>query len=77
MFWVDCRRRLDGEFALIHDVLRPDPDFAALKDTHKAIWVRSELNQPARPLRLLILDNAEDEESVREWIPKGSGANWP
>ena len=75
MFWVDCRRSLDGEFALIHDVLRPDPVFASLKDTDKAIWVRSELNQPARPLRLLILDNAENEESVREWIPKSGNCH--
>jgi len=75
LFWVDCRRSLDGEFALIHDVLRPDPVFASLKDTDKAIWVRSELNQPARPLRLLILDNAEDEASVREWIPKSGNCH--
>jgi len=34
-------------------------------------WVRSEFNQSdSRPRRLLILDNAEDEESLLEWIPK-------
>jgi hypothetical protein len=75
MFWVDCRRSLAGEFALIHDVLRPEPAYASLKDAGKAIWVRSELNQPARPLRLLILDNAENEESVREWIPKSGNCH--
>ena len=75
MFWVDCRRSLAGEFALIHDLLRPDPAFADLKDADKAAWVRSELNQPGRPLRLLILDNAADEESVRDWVPKSGNCH--
>jgi hypothetical protein len=66
----DCRRNLDGEFALIHDILRPTPGFATLKDAEKTEWVRFELSQTDRPLRLLVLDNAEDEETVAAWIPK-------
>jgi len=64
----DCRRNLDGEFALIHDILRPTPGFATLKDAEKTEWVRFELSQTDRPLRLLVLDNAEDEETVAAWI---------
>jgi hypothetical protein len=55
--------------------LRPDPVFAMLKDADKAAWVRTEFNQPDRPLRLLILDNAEDEASVREWIAKSGNCH--
>ena len=69
-FWVDCRRSLEGEFAAIHDILRPEPEYLALKDSDKALWVRAELGQSERPLRLLILDNAEDEASVAAWTPK-------
>jgi hypothetical protein len=70
MFWVDCRRSLEAEFAAIHDILRPEPEYLALKDSDKALWVRAELGQSERPLRLLILDNAEDEASVAAWTPK-------
>ena len=71
MFWADCRQGLETEFAAIHDLLRQEPVYAALSNQDKAGWVRYEFNQSAnRPRRLLILDNAEDEESVLEWIPK-------
>ena len=71
MFWVDCRKGLEAEFAAIHDVLRPEPVYQALKNADKAGWVRYELNRTAQDsLRLLILDNAEDEASVLAWIPK-------
>ena len=69
MFWVDCRRNLESEFARIHDILRPGTLYAELKDAGKAAWVRAELSRNQGPLRLLILDNAEDEESVKHWIP--------
>ena len=71
MFWADCRRGLETEFAAIHDILRPEPVYAALSHKEKAGWVRYEFSQSAnRPRRLLILDNAEDEDSVLDWIPK-------
>jgi hypothetical protein len=71
MFWADCRLGLETEFAAIHDILRPEPMYAALSTKDKAGWVRLEFSQSAnRPRRLLILDNAEDEDSVLEWIPK-------
>ena len=71
IFWADCRLGLETEFAAIHDILRPEPVYAALSAKDKAGWVRFEFSQSAnRPRRLLILDNAEDEESVLEWVPK-------
>ena len=71
LFWVDCRRGLEIEFAAIHDILRPGREVASLLTREKAAWVRWEFDQSEkRPPRLLILDNAEDEESVSEWIPK-------
>ena len=71
MFWVDCRQPLDSEFTAIHDILRPEPLYQALKPADKAQWARYELNQSAgRPLRLLIMDNAEDEQAVSGWIPR-------
>jgi tetratricopeptide (TPR) repeat protein len=71
MFWVDCRQPLESEFAAIHDILRPEPLYLPLKPADKAHWARYELNQTAqRPLRLLILDNAENEEAVLAWIPR-------
>ena len=69
LYWADCAN-LTAELARIHDALRPDPKLADLKDPDKARWVLSELSQRERPLRLLILDNAEDEDSIKEWIPK-------
>jgi tetratricopeptide (TPR) repeat protein len=70
IYWADCRLQLVSELARIHDIMRPEPVYAALKDADKATWVRQELNQGGgRPLRLLILDNAEDQRSVLEWIP--------
>jgi len=71
MFWADCQAGLETEFAAIHDILRPEPVYAGLSNKDKAGWVRFEFSQSAnRPRRLLILDNAEDEESVLQWIPK-------
>jgi hypothetical protein len=73
MFWVDCRRSLEGEFAALHDIVRTEPAYSTLKDSDKALWVREELRQSERPLRLLILDIAEDEASVAGWIPASGG----
>jgi tetratricopeptide (TPR) repeat protein len=71
MFWADCRLGLETEFAAIHDTLRQESVYSGLSTKDKAGWVRFELSQSAnRPRRLLILDNADDEESVLEWIPK-------
>jgi len=71
MFWVDCRLGLQSEFARLCDILFPDLQRFDLDDETKAGRVRQELNQAqGRPARLLILDNAEDEDSVLPWVPK-------
>jgi tetratricopeptide (TPR) repeat protein len=69
VFWVDCRRGIESEFAVIHDILRPEAQYSEFQDSDKAIWARAELHQSERAMRLLIIDNAEDEESVAPWIP--------
>lgn len=71
MFWVDCREGMEAGFARVHDHLRPNPAFREMSVAERASWALNELSQTvARPLRLLILDNAEDEDEVADWIPK-------
>jgi len=71
MFWVDCRLGLQTEFARLCDILFPDLQRFGLDDETKAGRVRQEFNQAeGRPARLLVLDNAEDEDSVLPWVPK-------
>ncbi|MSV28373.1 MAG: tetratricopeptide repeat protein, partial [Bryobacterales bacterium] len=67
VFWVDCRDAELG-FARIHDLLRPD--IADFDNADKAAWTRNELEKPGRPETLLILDNAQDERSVEDWVPR-------
>lgn len=67
LFWVDCRLSLESEFAKIHDILRPN--LYKLQEADKAAWVKHELSQDHRPLCLLVLDNAENEQAVRDWLP--------
>jgi tetratricopeptide (TPR) repeat protein len=67
VFWVDCRVAMTSGFARIHDALRPGQ--AELPDPDKAQWALRELSRNESPLTLLVLDNAEDEESVLAWIP--------
>jgi tetratricopeptide (TPR) repeat protein len=69
IFWVDCRAGLETGFARIHDRLRSGNEFATLPQEVKANWAREELSNPQRELRLLILDNAEDQDSIMPWLP--------
>jgi len=69
IFWVDCRLDFPDEFAKIHDLIRPELANAGLQTSDKAAWAIAELNQTNRPLRLLILDNAENQQSVLKWVP--------
>lgn len=71
IFWVDTRLGYENEFAHICDLIYPELANRGLKEAEKANRVLQEFNNQEK--RLLILDNAEDEESAIKWVPK-SGA---
>ncbi|MFH1198523.1 MAG: toll/interleukin-1 receptor domain-containing protein [bacterium] len=73
IFWVDTRLGYENEFAHIHDILFPDLANIGLKETDKANRVLQEFNSQEK--RLLILDNAEDEETAIKWIPKSGSCH--
>ena len=73
MFWVDCRLGLEPEFAQIHDLLFPESIDLHYRDSDKAVRAFQELQNNAT--RLLILDNADDEQSITKWIPKTGGCH--
>ncbi|WP_339743744.1 TIR domain-containing protein [uncultured Rubinisphaera sp.] len=67
IFWVDCRLGLETEFARLCDLLIPEMRNST-EVPEKAQAAFQALNSAED--RLLILDNAEDEQSVQRWIPK-------
>ena len=71
ILWVDASRGIPAEFAAIFDQMFPDPAFANWPDDRKAARILNVLREPDE--RLLVLDNAEDEESVADWIPHDGG----
>jgi len=71
MFWVDARTNLVSEFARLAEILKPG--LAITDEAEKARLALRILND--RTPRLLILDNAEDEEAVQAWIPKIGGCH--
>lgn len=73
MFWVDCRHVMESEFANIYDLLFPSFQHTGLSPAEKASKALQELSGPVP--RLLILDNAEDEKTVQDWIPKTGGCH--
>jgi len=73
ILWVDCRNGLELEFAELHDLIYPERAQSGFKVPEKAQSALRALNEQTR--RLLILDNAEDEESALAWIPKAGGCH--
>lgn len=72
IFWVDSRAGFVGEFARLAEMI--DPKLKEVTDAPaKAAYALQVLNEQTE--RLLILDNAEDEESVQDWIPKAGGCH--
>ncbi|NUN08627.1 MAG: toll/interleukin-1 receptor domain-containing protein [Ignavibacteriaceae bacterium] len=73
IFWVDTRLGYENEFAHIHDLMYPDLANIGLKESDKASRILQEFNSQEK--RLLILDNADDEETAVKWIPKSGGCH--
>jgi len=70
VLWVDARRGYEAEFALAFDRLFPERATADILPAAKAQAALAELNGATD--RLLVIDNAEDAESVRPWLPRGA-----
>src|SRR5271166_4288059 len=68
IFWVDARAGLESGFALLFEKLFPDRAGEDLKQPDKARLALAELS--GKPERLLVIDNVEDAESVRPWLPR-------
>ncbi len=67
IFWVDCRLGIETEFARLCDLFLPE----YRDETNVGQKARLTLRElQSRSDRLLILDNADDEASNQEWIPK-------
>jgi tetratricopeptide (TPR) repeat protein len=73
MFWVDSREGFEAEFAEIHDLLFPERATLGLESRDKARRALYELQRPEP--RLLVIDNAEDEQSAMPWVPKSGGCH--
>jgi tetratricopeptide (TPR) repeat protein len=68
ILWVDARAGLESGFALLFGKLFPNLSDAGMQQPDKAKLVLKELS--GRAERLLVLDNVEDVESVRPWLPR-------
>jgi len=68
ILWVDARAGLESGFALLFDKLFPDRSDVGMQQPDRAKLVLAELC--GRAERLLVLDNVEDTESVRPWLPR-------
>jgi tetratricopeptide (TPR) repeat protein len=68
ILWVDARVGLESGFALLFGKLFPDRADEDLKQEDKARLALAELS--GKQDRLLVIDNVEDAESVRPWLPR-------
>jgi len=68
MFWIDCRQGIEAGFAEIFDITHRKIKRTIPMD-ERAKRAKQALEQIAPDNRLLILDNAEDEQSIQPWIP--------
>ena len=70
VLWVECRNNLESEFARLLEIVTGEAIDPCLKQAGRAEQTREELNRATSgAYRLLIFDNAENEDSVRHWIP--------
>ena len=68
ILWVDARAGLESGFALLFEKLFPARAGEELKQEDKARLALAELS--GKQDRLLVIDNVEDAESVRPWLPR-------
>jgi tetratricopeptide (TPR) repeat protein len=68
ILWVDARAGMESGFALLFGKLFPGRSEVGLTQPDKAQLVLAELS--GRAERLLVLDNVEDAEGVRPWLPR-------
>jgi tetratricopeptide (TPR) repeat protein len=68
ILWLDARADLESGFALLFGKLFPGRADVGLQQPDKAHLVLAELCGPTE--RLLVLDNVEDSESIRPWLPR-------
>jgi tetratricopeptide (TPR) repeat protein len=68
ILWVDARAGLESGFALLFEKLFPARVGEKLKQPDKARLALAELS--GKQDRLLVIDNVEDAESVRPWLPR-------
>ncbi len=70
IFWVDCRSGLENGFAAIFDQLNIEQNDRELTIPEKAASALRDLSRTdIQASRLIILDNAPDEDAVQNWIP--------
>ncbi len=72
MYWIDARENIEVSFAELAMILFPDLPV----DTKQSIAAKKaidELNEPK--LRLLVIDDAIEEEAILNWIPKTGGCH--
>ena len=67
ILWVDARVGLESGFALLFEKLFPGRAGEDLKQPDEARLALVELS--GKQDRLLVIDNVEDAESVRPWLP--------
>jgi TIR domain len=70
ILWVDARAGLESGFALLFEKLFPYRAGEDLKQPDKARLALAELSGKSE--RLLVIDNVEDAESVRPWLPRNA-----
>jgi len=68
ILWVDGRAGLETGFALLFGKLFPGRSDAGMRQSDKAKLVLVEL--ASRAQRLLVLDNVEDADGLRPWLPR-------
>jgi hypothetical protein len=70
ILWIDARRGYESEFARLFDRLFPDRSAFDANPNEKALQALRALDGPHE--RLLVIDNVEDAESVRAWLPRAA-----